>query len=456
MTDNTPSGPRSEAEAIQAVCALVEGVRQGAPNVKRLLERVLGFGDAEANELLGRAGQAFVSGEDALFLLKTDRPAAVSINDQPPLPLAPIEGTGYQYRLETIRLGTTHNFLWQVGGRIVGGMGGTMHRSVAGYNPGSYPRDDAPQGILSERRAITSQIYRGAVANYWVYTNPGIEPGDASGRGAPVMIWLDGQNYVGLNGVLGVRMQTVTDNLVYRGLIPPMVHILIQPAAGGSLAPTTTLPGTTAESELRSIQYDTVNDDFGRHIMEEVIPEVERGGLKIRKDGYSRAMTGQSSGGIASFCVAWHRPDEISRVYSSIGSFTALQWHPEKGLDGGYIFPFLVRRDPKRNIRVWLSDGMMDIDFDSTVVPQRVHLAGSWPLANLQMAQALKTRLYDFHFRFGTAAHNSAQWALDLPESLAWLWRDYDPNKTSQEFEQEPAERAKPLYRVGVVNRDAW
>ena len=84
------------------------------------------------------------------------------------------------------------------------------------------------------------------------------------------------------------------------------------------------------------------------------------------------------------------------------------------------------------------------------------HLAGSWPLANLQMAQALKTSLYDFHFRFGTAAHNSAQWALDLPESLVWLWRDYDPNKTSQEFEQEEAERVKPLYRIGVVNRDAW
>ena len=452
MTDNMPGGPRSEADAIQAVNALVEGARQGSSNVAALLETVLSFGDADANELLGRAGQAFVAGEDVLFLLKTERQAAVSIDDAPPLPMTPIGGTGYQHRLEQLRLGATHNFLWHVGGEIVGGMGGTMHRSLAGFNPGSYPIPGAPRGALSERRTIASQIYGGAVANYWVYTNRGIDVE----RGAPVMVWLDGQNYVGLNGLLGIRMQTVTDNLVHRGLIPPMVHVLIQPATGGSLAPTQTLPGTTPESELRSIQYDTVNDDFGRHIFEEVLPEIERGGLKLRQDGYSRAMTGQSSGGIASFCVAWHRPDQLSRVYSSIGSFTALQWHPDKGLDGGYIFPFLVRGEPKRNIRVWLSDGMMDIDFDSTVIPRRVHLAGSWPLANLQMAQALKTRLYDFHFRFGTAAHNSAQWALDLPESLVWLWRDYDPNNTSQEFEQEEAERAKPLYRVGVVNRDAW
>jgi enterochelin esterase-like enzyme len=432
--------------------ALVEGARQGSPELPALLNAVLANGSEEAVDLLGRAGQAAVSGEDFLFLLKTARPAAVAIDDQPPLPMAPIEGTGYQYRLEQLRLGTTHNFLWHVGGRIVGGMAGTMYRSVAGYNPGSYPIPDAAHGTLSERRTITSQVYGGAVANYWVYTNPGID----TERGAPVMIWLDGQNYVGLNGVFGIRMQTVTDNLVHRGLIPPMVHILIQPATGGSLAPTATPPGTTPESELRSIQYDTVNDDFGRHIMEEVIPEVERGGLKLREDGYSRAMTGQSSGGIASFCVAWHRPEQLSRVYSSIGSFTALQWRPDQGLDGGYIFPFLVRRDPKRNIRVWLSDGMEDIDFGEDVTPKRLNLAGSWPLANLQMAQALKTRLYDFHFRYGNAAHNSAQWGLDLPESLVWLWRDYDPAKTHQEFEQEASERAKPLYRVQVVNRDAW
>jgi len=451
MTEQRTDGIRPEADAIEAMQALVEGARQRAANLPALLTAALDNGPKQTTDELGRAGQAAVSGEDFLFLLKTDRPAAVSIDDGAPLSMTPIEGTGYMHRVEQLRIGTTHNFLWNVGGRVVGGMAGTMYRSVAGYNPGSYPIPGAARGTLSERRTITSSVYGGAVANYWVYTNPSID----TTRGAPLMIWLDGQNYVGLNGIFGVRMQVVTDNLVHRGLIPPMVHVLIQPAAGGSLAQSTTPPGTTPESELRSVQYDTVNDDFGRHLVEEVLPEVEKT-VKLRDDGYSRAITGQSSGGIASFNVCWNRPDQFSRAYSSIGSFTALQWHPKRHLDGGYIFPFLIRREPKRNIRVWLSDGMHDIDFGADVVPQRLNLAGSWPLANLQMAQALKTRLYDFHFRYGTAAHNSAQWALDLPESLVWLWRDYDPDKTRQEFEQEEAERAKPLYRVQVVNRDAW
>lgn len=444
-------GMRSEADAIEAVRALVEGARQGSPELNALLTTALDGGADDSAESLARSGPVAVSGDDFLFLLKTERPAAVSIDDQPPVPITPIEGTGYMHRLEQLRLGTTHNFLWHVGGRVVGSMGGTMHRSVAGYNPGSYPIPGAARGTLSETRTIKSKLYGGAVSRYWVYTNPGID----TERGAPLMIWLDGQNYVGLAGVFGIRMQTVTDNLVHRGLIPPMVHVLIEPSTGGTLAPPPTAPGTTPESELRSIQYDTVNDDFGRYLVEEVLPEIEKIG-KLREDGYSRAIAGQSSGGIAAFNVCWNRPDEFSRAHSTIGSFTALQWHPGRNLDGGFIFPFLVRRDPRRNIRVWLSDGMHDIDFGEDVIPQRLNLAGSWPLANLQMAQALKSRLYDFHFRYGTAAHNSAQWALDLPESLVWLWRDYDPDKTSQVYEQEETERAKPLYRVQVVNRDAW
>ena len=43
---------------------------------------------------------------------------------------------------------------------------------------------------------------------------------------------------------------------------------------------------------------------------------------------------------------------------------------------------------------------------------------------------------------------------LELPESLVWLWRGYDPAKTSQEFTPDPAEKDKPLWRVVSLNRD--
>src|SRR5262245_17252182 len=81
---------------------------------------------------------------------------------------------------------------------------------------------------------------------------------------------------------------------------------------------------------------------------------------------------------------------------------------------------------------------------------------GSWPMQNIQMANSLKLCEYDFHFRFGTAVHGGAQASPDLPGSLAWLWRDYNPKKSSEEFQIEPSEKEKPFFRVTITNRDAW
>jgi enterochelin esterase-like enzyme len=176
-----------------------------------------------------------------------------------------------------------------------------------------------------------------------------------------------------------------------------------------------------------------------------VLPEVEKT-YKLRQDGYSRAIAGESSGGICAFNVAWVMPDKFARVQSAVGSFTSIQWRPQEKLDGGNVYPFKVRKEPKKNIRVWMSDGSDDLENNF----------GSWPMQNIEMANSLKFRDYDFHFRFGTAAHGGAQASLDLPESLTWLWRDYDLKKTSQEFQIDPSEKEKPMFRVTITNRDAW
>jgi len=60
------------------------------------------------------------------------------------------------------------------------------------------------------------------------------------------------------------------------------------------------------------------------------------------------------------------------------------------------------------------------------------------------------------HFRFGVSLHAIAQGAMDLPESLTWLWAIYDSAKTQQNYQMEESERARPLFRVSITNRDAW
>jgi enterochelin esterase family protein len=78
---------------------------------------------------------------------------------------------------------------------------------------------------------------------------------------------------------------------------------------------------------------------------------------------------------------------------------------------------------------------------------------GSWPLANIRLANALKLKDYDFRLSLGKGTHNSGQGAAEFPEEMVWLWRDYDSDKTAQTYEIEPSEKSKPLFRVSITNR---
>lgn len=406
--------------------ATIEAARAQSAGLKTLLERDIPAlrNTAQTTPPVVRAG-VVTWGQDFVFAAYSasgDAPTVV-INEDVPRPLSRVPGTSdLWFRLEKMRVGVTHSYQFFVGGKAMG-----LRGDIAGYNPDSYPKAGAPQGKLSEKFVITSKIYDGMKADYWIYAGPGVDPA----KPAPLMVWQDGQGLINRTG--GMRLLTVNDNLVAQKLIPPMVHVLIA-------------PGFSPEGKaMRAIEYDTVTDRYARFLMEEVLPEVEKH-YKLRQDGYSRAIGGSSSGAICSFNVAWFLPQKFSRVHSTVGSYTSIQWRPQEHLEGGNVYPFKVRKEPKRNIRVWMSDGYDDLE----------NFHGSWPLQNIQMANSLKMMEYDFHFRFGTAAHNGAQATLDLPESLAWLWRGYDPSKTEETYVMDPAEKNKPYYRVKIANRDAW
>jgi enterochelin esterase family protein len=393
---------------------LIDTARQGSetPGLAELITKTL-----------TPKGNTAVWGQDYLFVVESPAPASVSIDQQAPVPMAKVGSSNLWMKLQKMRTGVTHAYQFYADGKPL-----ANRSDVPGYNPDSYPKPGVPKGKLSEKHTITSKIYDGMKADYWFYASPGVDPNVP----APLMLWQDGQGLI-TGDLSKLRLFTVTENLVAQRLIPPMVHVMIA-------------PGFSPEGKaMRSIEYDTVSDRYNRFLMEEVLPEVEKS-YKLRQDGYSRGIAGESSGGICSFNSAWFNPDKFSRVHSTIGSFTSIQWHPDQKLDGGNLYPFMVRKMPKRNIRVWMSDGSDDLE----------NTHGAWPLQNIQLANSLKMRGYDFHFRFGIATHDSAQAAIDLPESLAWLWRGYDPAKTSEEFQMDPAEKEKPFYRVTISNRDSW
>ncbi|MDQ2841729.1 MAG: alpha/beta hydrolase-fold protein [Acidobacteriota bacterium] len=402
------------ASQVHPLAQLIEAARNG-PSTPGLADLI--------TKTLSPKGGVNVWGQDYLFVTPSSSPAALSIDGQPPEPMSQVANSNFWMRLVKMRVGVTHAYQFYADGKPLGN-----RSDVAGYNPDSYPKPGVPQGKLSEKHTITSKIYDGMKADYWYYASPGVDPNVP----APLMVWQDGQGLIA-GDLSKLRLFTVTENLVAQKLIPPMVHVLIA-------------PGFSPDGKaMRSVEYDTVGDRYNRFLLDEVLPEVEKI-YKLRPDGYSRAIAGESSGGICSLNSAWFNPEKFARVHSAIGSYASIQWHPEEKLDGGNLYPFMVRKQPKRNIRVWMSDGADDLE----------NTHGSWPLQNIELANSLKMREYDFHFRFGQATHDPAQAGIDLPESLAWLWRGYDFNKTSEDFKMDPAEKDKPYYRVTISNRDSW
>jgi enterochelin esterase family protein len=64
---------------------------------------------------------------------------------------------------------------------------------------------------------------------------------------------------------------------------------------------------------------------------------------------------------------------------------------------------------------VFLQDGENDLD----------NLHGNWPLANQQMASALKFAGYDYQFVMGTGRHSGRHGGAIFPDTLRWIWRDW-------------------------------
>jgi enterochelin esterase family protein len=231
-----------------------------------------------------------------------------------------------------------------------------------------------------------SKVFAGTDREWWLYI-----PANASGPVA-VMVFQDGQwshNYV----------PNALDNLIAKKEIPAMAALFIA-------------PGTFADGKSnRSFEYDTLSDQYVRFLLDEMLPEAAKV-IPLKSGGENRAIAGNSSGGICAFTAAWERPSEFRRVFSCIGSFANIAMGPTQR-EGGHNYPFLIRANEKKPIRVFLQDGENDLD----------NRFGNWFLGNQQMERALAYAGYDYQFAWGKGFHSDQHGQAILPDVLRWLWR---------------------------------
>lgn len=265
----------------------------------------------------------------------------------------------------------------------------------------SKPQPNTPKGSLLKDTYISTpdSVYPGAEREYSLYLPHGFDPAQP----AAYMVFQDGVIY---------QAPVVFDNLIARKEIPPLVGIFIRPG----IVPAANLQALPRFN--RSYEYDSVSDRYARFLTEEFLPAIQKKHeLKLSTDANDAGIVGSSSGGIAAFVAAWHRPDVFRRIYTGVGTYV--------GLRGGDQLTTLVRKTEPKPLKIFLQDGSNDLNI----------YCGDWWMANQMMERSFQWAGYAVNHTWGEGGHNGKHATQALPDALRWLWKDW---QTSKEIKPNP------------------
>ncbi|MBI5685866.1 MAG: RICIN domain-containing protein [Verrucomicrobia bacterium] len=256
------------------------------------------------------------------------------------------------------------------------------------YEPPAIKSEDIPPGAIQQFKFTESKVFPGTVRDVTVFI-----PAQYDGKkSACVYVKTDGYN---------PREKTLMETMIATKEMPVTVGVFVRP--GELPAP---MKGTMGRRN-RCFEYDAVNDNNVRFLVEELLPFVAKEfSLKLSTDGNDRCISGGSSGGIAAFTAAWNRPEAFSRVYAASGSWVAFR--------GGHEFPTMVRKFEAKPIRAFLTTATHDME----------NAAGDWFLLDQEMDKALKFSGYDYQFRVIEGRHVQG-YAEHWQEAMAYLWRGW-------------------------------
>ena len=210
--------------------------------------------------------------------------------------------------------------------------------------PDSVPQPGVPQGTVTAWEKLPSQAYPGTLHDFCVYVPAQYDRQTP----AALMIFQDGQAWLRLTG--DYRVPYVFDNLIYRREMPVTIAVFINPGRTPE-QPEASASDWGDKSTNRPQEYNALDDKYAQVIVDELMPVLDKR-YNISKNPDDHAIGGASSGAIAAFTVAWHRPDQFRKVLSTIGSFTNIR--------GGHVYPDLIRGSERKPIRIFLQDGLND------------------------------------------------------------------------------------------------
>ena len=248
--------------------------------------------------------------------------------------------------------------------------------------------------VLLDGSLEQSGIYPGTVHTFQVYI-----PDQYDGKRPAAL-------YVGLDGVL-CNAPRVMDSLITAKKMPTTIGVFLQPGLIRDAQ------GTVLRYN-RSYEFDSTTGEFARFLDEELLPAVEQmettAGKPIRlsRRPGDRMIFGLSSGGIAAFNAAWHRPDLFGKVFTGVGTFVAMR--------GAGDLQAMVRKTEPLPLRVFIQDGSNDAWNP---------LFGHWYEGNQLLASALEFAGYDVKCDWSDGGHNVTRSTQIFSQVMEWMWHDW-------------------------------
>jgi enterochelin esterase-like enzyme len=299
------------------------------------------------------------------------------------LPLAMPPGTRLEYKLEVQDSYGTHLVDDPLNPHDATHPFGANSVCVAdGYETPwwALPDDAVPGGRLVE--CVTESAALGRETRTKVYLPAGFDVD--GGHRHPLLVVLDGTDYL-----LYASGATVLDRLIAAGELPPTVVAFTQPVD-------------------RLVEY-AADDRQHRHIVEELVPELERDVPCIGTPA-GRVLMGCSFGGVSTLSTAASAPGFFGRLLIQSGSFAGAGvgcrprperlWRPVRQFVGDYM------RDPQAVAdRVVVTCGI----FESLICENRA------------IVPVLEDTGMDVRFIEQLDGHNWVSWRDALGPALPWL-----------------------------------
>ncbi len=138
---------------------------------------------------------------------------------------------------------------------------------------------------------------------------------------------------------------------------------------------------------------------YARSLAEEVVPEVERRGIRVGRHRRDRSVWGSSLGGVVSFYTVWQYPD----VFGSACCMSSTFSHRDDLIDRVFSEPF-------RDVGFYLDSGWPGDNYEVTVGMAMALISRGWEYGRNLM-----------HLCFPMAEHSEKSWGMRLHLPMQFL-----------------------------------